>query len=63
MKNYKLNQDELVLLVSNSMTLRNYFINEMNNTEYEEVKNFYQKEIDKINNLFDILNVKFKTNF
>jgi hypothetical protein len=63
MKNFKLNQDELISLTSNSLMLRNHFTFEMNKSQNEEVKNFYQKEIDNINKLFDILNVKFKTNF
>ena len=62
MKNLKLNQDEFVLLTSHSMMLRNHFIDEMNKSQHEEVKNFYQTEIDNINKLFDILNEKFKTN-
>ena len=48
MKNLKLNQDEFVLLTSHSMMLRNHFIDEMNKSQHEEVKNFYQKEIESI---------------
>jgi len=63
MKNYKLTMEQFVLLTTNTLTLRNYYIAEMNKTEYTEVKEFYQKEIDKINSLFDELNLNFKTNF
>ena len=63
MKNYKLTLEQFVLLTTNTLTLRNYYIAEMNKTEYTEVKEFYQKEIDKINSLFDELNLNFKTNF
>lgn len=63
MKNYKLTGEQFVLLTANTLTLRNHFIREMDKTEYTEVKEFYQKEIDKINSLFDEMNLKFKTSF
>ena len=63
MKTFKLTEEQLVLLTSNSNYLRNYFIREMNETDYVELKDFYQKEIDKINSLFDDLNSTLKTNF
>lgn len=63
MKNYKLSEEQFVLLTAHTLTLRNHFVKEMDKTEYTEVKEFYQKEIDKINSLFDELNLKFKTNF
>ena len=63
MKNYKLTEEQFVLLTANTLALRNYYIAEMDETEYTEVKVFYQKEIDKINSLFDELNLNFKTNF
>ena len=62
MKNFKLTEEQFVLLNANSLTLRNNYIREMDKAE-QEVKDFYQKEIDKINELFDLLNSKFKTNF
>lgn len=63
MKNYKLTEEQFVLLTANTNSLRNYFIKEMENDEFTEVVEYYQKEIDKINSLFDELNLKFKTNF
>lgn len=63
MKNFKLSEEQFVLLTAHTLTLRNHFVKEMDKTEYTEVKEFYQKEIDKINSLFDELNLKFKTNF
>ena len=63
MRNFELTEEQFVLLTSNTNFLRNYFIREMNETDYAELKNFYQKEIDKINALFDDLNSTLKTNF
>ena len=63
MKTFNLTEEQFVLLTSNTNFLRNYFIREMNETDYTELKNFYQKEIDKINALFDDLNSTLKTNF
>lgn len=63
MKNFKLTGEQFVLLTAHTLTLRNHFVREMDKTEYTEVKEFYQKEIDKINSLFDELNLRFKTNF
>ena len=63
MKNYKLTEEQFVLLTANTNSLRNYFIKEMENDEFTEVVEYYQKEIDKINTLFDELNLKFKTCF
>ena len=63
MKNFKLTEEQFVLLTANTNSLRNNFIREMNNTEFTAVKVYYQKEIDRINALFDELNLKFKTSF
>ena len=63
MRNFELTEEQFVLLTSNTNFLRNNFIREMNETDYVELKDFYQKEIDKINSLFDELNLQFKTNF
>ena len=63
MKNFKLTEEQFVLLTANTLTLRNNYVKEIDKTEYTEVKEFYQKEIDKINSLFDELNLRFKTNF
>jgi hypothetical protein len=63
MENYKLTEEQFILLTANTNTLRNNFIREMNSTEFQEVKDFYQKEIDRINSLFDDLNSTLKTNF
>jgi hypothetical protein len=63
MENYKLSKEQFVLLTAKTLTLRNYYIAEMNNTTQPELKWFYQKEIDRINSLFDDLNSTLKTNF
>jgi hypothetical protein len=63
MKNFKLPEEQFILLTANSLTLRNHFNSEMNKAEHQELKDFYQKEIDRINELFDSLNFKFKTDF
>jgi hypothetical protein len=63
MKNFKLTEEQFILLTANSLTLRNNYIREMDKAEHQEVKDFYQKEIDRINELFDSLNFKLKTNF
>lgn len=63
MKNFKLTEEQLVLLTANTNSLRNHFISEMNKADHQEVKDFYQKEIDRINELFDSLNSNLKTNF
>lgn len=62
MKNFKLSEDEFILLTVHSNMLKNHFIDEMNKSQHEEVKNFYQKEVDNINRLFNTLNQKFKIN-
>ena len=63
MKNFKLTEEQFVLLTANSLTLKNNYIREMDKAEHQELKDFYQKEIDRINELFDSLNFKFKTDF
>ena len=63
MANFKLTEEQFVLLTANSLTLRNNYIREMDKAEHQELKDFYQKEIDRMNELFDSLNFKLKTNF
>jgi hypothetical protein len=63
MKNFKLTEEQFILLTANSLTLKNNYIREMDKAEHQELKDFYQKEIDRINELFDSLNFKFKTDF
>jgi hypothetical protein len=63
MKTFKLTEEQFVLLIANTNVLRNEFIRQMNLTKFQEVKEYYQKEIDKINSLFDDLNSTLKTNF
>ena len=63
MKTFKLTEEQFVLLTANTNILRNEFIRQMNLTKFQEVKEYYQKEIDKINSLFDDLNSTLKTNF
>lgn len=63
MKKIKLTEEEFILLTANSNILRNNCIAEMNKATHQEVKDFYQREIDRINALFDSLNLNLKTNF
>ena len=63
MKNFKLTEEQFILQTANSLTLQNNYIREMDKAEHQELKDFYQKEIDRINELFDSLNFKLKTNF
>lgn len=63
MRNFKLTEEQFVLLTANTLSLRSHFIKEMENDEFTEVVEYYQKEIDKINALFDDLNSTLKTNF
>lgn len=63
MKNYKLTEEQFVLLAANTLALRNYYITEMEQTESIILKDYYQERIDEINSLFDELNLRFKTNF
>jgi hypothetical protein len=63
MKKFELTEEQFVLLTAHTNYLRNNFIREMDKTEFTEVKEYYQKEIDRINALFDELNLQFKTNF
>jgi phage-related tail protein len=63
MKNFKLTEEQFILLTANSLTLKNNYIREMDKAEHQELKDYYQKEVDKINDLFDQLNDKFKTKF
>lgn len=63
MKKFKISQEQFVILTANTNTLRNHFIYEMNKAQTKELKEFYQKEIDRINSLFDELNLEFKTIF
>ena len=37
MKNYKLTEEQFVLLTANTNSLRNYFIKELENDEFTEV--------------------------
>jgi hypothetical protein len=63
MKKFKLTEEQFVLLTANTLTLRNNFIKEMEQTESLILKDYYQERIDEINTLFDELNLQFKTNF
>lgn len=60
-KNFNLTEEQFILSTAYLNTLRNIYINEMENTKSKEIKYYYQKEIDKINYLFDDFNTKFKT--
>ena len=62
-KNFKLTEEQFVLLMSNSNVLRNRLINEMESSTVDILKDYYQKEIDLINELFDSINSTLKTNF
>ena len=63
MKNYKLTEEQFVLLTAHTLTLRNHFVKEMEQAEGLIMKDYYQERIDEINVLFDELNLRFKTNF
>lgn len=63
MKKFKLTEEQFVLLTANTLTLRNNFIKEAEQTESLILKDYYQERIDEINSLFDELNLQFKTNF
>lgn len=63
MKKFKLTEEQFVLLTANTLTLRNNFIKEAEQTESLILKDYYQERIDEINTLFDELNLQFKTNF
>lgn len=43
MKNFKLSEEQFVLLTANTISLRNHLIKEMEDTEYTVVKEYYQK--------------------
>lgn len=63
MKKLKLNNEEIIILISSVNVLRNHYCYEMNKTDSEILKEFYQKEIDRINDNLDQINLKNKTNF
>jgi DNA-directed RNA polymerase specialized sigma54-like protein len=63
MKNFKLTEEQFVLLTANTLTLRNNYVKEVYQTESLILKDYYQERIDEINSLFDELNLRFKTNF
>jgi hypothetical protein len=63
MKSYKLTEEQFVLLTAHTLSLRNHFVKEMEQTEDLILKDYYQERIDEINSLFDKLNLQFKTNF
>lgn len=62
-KNFKLTEDQFILLIANSNVLRNELIRQKQLATFTETREYYQKEIDKINSLFDDLNSTLKTNF
>jgi hypothetical protein len=64
MKKFNLTEEQFVLLTENSVILRNDLIKELEKCSNSELlTRFYQGEIDRVNDLFDSLNKKFKTNF
>jgi hypothetical protein len=72
-KKFTLTEEQFVMLTSYTNQLRNILLSEMRKAERdanefpnpfaEMLANYKQKEIDKINETFDSLNAKFKTNF
>lgn len=72
-KKYTLTEEQFIMLTSYAVQLRNKHCAEMRKAERdrdespnpfaEMLVNHYQKEIDQINETFDSLNDKFKTNF
>ena len=68
MKNFKLNEEQFVFLMSNTFAEKDRYIKELNECikkgeNFEDLVNFYQRQIDKINSFCDEINKKFKTNF
>ena len=55
-------KDQLVISTSHSLRLRNIFVKELNdaikNNSISELIEFYQKEVDEINNHLDSLGIK-----
>ena len=58
----KITTDQLVISATHSTMLRNIFIKELNtakeNNSIDELIQFYQKQIDEINNHLDSLGIK-----
>lgn len=67
MKTYKLTEDEFVTLMSYHLRLKNNAIKNLqystDNNHAKELINYYQREIDTLNEFADRMNEKFKTNF
>jgi len=67
MKNFKLNEQEMIQFMSYVLRMKNRLIGDLEdgkkNNYHEEFINYYQKEVDEINNFEDSINSKFKTNF
>jgi hypothetical protein len=64
LKKYSLSETEFIEVTVFMACLRNhYLIETMDESKPEFYKDFFQKNIDEINNLFDKFNSKFKTNF
>jgi hypothetical protein len=72
-KKYTLTEEQFIMLTSYALRLRNNLCADMRkakrdsdefpNPFAEMLTNNYLKEIDEINETFDSLNAKFKTNF
>jgi hypothetical protein len=66
-KKYTLTEEQFIMLTSNAIRLRNYYCAKMRKAKMQGHEDvvviFYQREIDEINETFDSLNAKFKTNF
>ena len=63
MKMFKIEEDLFIQMISTHLILRNHWINEMNAAVDPDVKYYYQKEIDRINEFIDRINLKHKTRF
>lgn len=64
LKKYSLSETEFIDVTIFMACLRNvYVVRLLEENKPNEYKEYYQKEIDEINKLFDKFNSKFKTNF
>lgn len=67
MKNYAITQEQFSFLTQSALSLRNAHSKEIkdmakNGLMVSSLKDFHQREIDNINEIFDQLNAKFNTN-
>jgi len=63
MKKYSLDKTSFDKLISTALTLRIIYCNEMSKSTNKETIDHYKREINEINEVFDQLNLKYKTDF